>query len=69
MDSGQVLRHGPPLGRPADEGGLEGVPEHDDLPAQLRDIAVGNLDELVLGVHGLGGLRNVLQPGLDIGIR
>ena len=54
MDSGQVLRHGPPLGRPAaDEGGLEGVPEHDDLPAQLRDVAVGHRQELVLVRHSL----------------
>ena len=44
----------------------EGVPQEDQFPAQLRYVAIGNLDELVLGVQGLGGLRYVLQPGLDV---
>ena len=49
----QVLHHGPPLGRPADEHGLEGVPQHDDLAAQLRYVAVGDGQELVLVGHPL----------------
>ena len=53
MDPSQVLHDGPPLGRPPDEHGLEGVPQHDDLAAQLRDVAVGHGQELVLVRHAL----------------
>ena len=57
MDARQVLHHRPPLGRPAaaDEHGLEGVPQDDDLAAQLRDVAVGHSQELVLVRHSLRG--------------
>ena len=61
MDARQVLHHRPPLGRPSDEHGLEGVPEDDDLAAQLRDVAVGHSQELVLVRHSLGRQLKLLS--------
>ena len=61
MDPSQVLHDGPPLGRPPDEHGLEGVPQHDDLAAQLRYVAVGHRQELVLVRHSLGRQLKLLS--------
>ena len=46
------------------EGGEEGVPQQNDLAAQLGDVAVGDRKELLLAVKGLEnrwGLKSEIQ--------